>query len=283
MRERVGIAPSLRWVSQRFAQRTLVGFFAEQWREFLIDAGTAVEHAAKAVVAKDDPTRLFTESDQANLTDAQLVVLRGRATSPNIAVADWDLAVAQLAAKHTIGARAAVQFAFELCGGRDDKVDANQILNVRNAAVHLGDLNVALIDDAAAALVRSLSAVWPSTGGGIRPSDMWGYLAPVATVDHVTTSRGSRHDAEVKIVLARQRALNVGQVAAHRRRQLSDHRGDATCPACGSAASRDAVPAATYATSNARADPHATVDVFDCLVFDLSLRGEQVGIVIDGT
>lgn len=276
MREGVGIASSLRWVSQRFAQRALAGFFAGQWREFLIDVGTAVEHAAKAVIAAHDPVNVIVESQRGQLTDADRAVLHGRSWAPDTSVANWETAMGHVAAMLTIRGSDAVRIAHDDLSVALDVTATVALLNARNAAAHIGDVDIEHLDLHGAVFLAAVELLWPATGPGVRPVDMWGYLAPIATVDHVRVGRSVERDADVRVVLARQHPLGLGVVAAGRRSRIPID-GDVTCPACGSSAFRTTVPAVMYAAGLAgTADPDATVDLLDCVVCDLVLRGPQV-------
>lgn len=278
MREGVGIASSLQWVSQRFAQRALTGFFAEHWREFLIDAGTAVEHAAKAVIAADNPVRLIVDRQRGQLSEADRAVLSGRSSAPHTSAADWETSLSRVASMSTIRGKDAVRIAHEDLGVELDVAATSDLLHSRNASVHLGDVDIRQLDQHAATLLASANVLWSAVG--IRPESMWGYLAPVATVDHVQVHRTVDRDADVRLVLAKQHPYVLGAINSARRSGfLID--GDLTCPACGAAAFRTTDLAARYSGRIPdNVDPYAMLDILDCLVCDLELLGSQIDYVI---
>lgn len=272
MREGIGVEASLRWVSARFAQRAVEDFFERsQDREFVIDAVTAVEFAAKAVVARCDVSRLFKLNKNSVLNDAQLLVLKPVAGTDDAPTEQLrEEALASLLSLISISARDAITVANELFPV--DLGRATRLIEARNAAVHLGDVDPVVLDELATDFLSVATCLW--AGLGREAVEFWGDLNSIANAEHLTSQRSPTLDAKVRVVLARRHWVGSG-TAANRRSRLDFGEAGVRCLACGHGAVLSTHPAGS---APERCVPESSkslpVEILDCPACGLSLFGQ---------
>ena len=274
MKDGVGIAKSLHKEACRFTQRAMGEFFGRQYIAFIIDAGTAMEHLAKAVLADTDPLRLFTKADREGFGAPERRVICGGGEPPPT----WDellLIVASIASKQTISVASSIRLASKTLPQAVSRGAATRVSAARNAAVHAGEAPpLADIDRVAA----DWFGVMTTLGVGIHPMELWGNWAPVATLDHLCTLRSPKADAEVRV----RRAYNShsGFVVDNSRRsriKLRDTDSAVVCPAChGDAAITMQLSSMVPEHLVAAATEKDRVRVLDCLYCGLTLFGTQI-------
>lgn len=274
MKDGVGIAKSLHKEACRFTQRAMGEFFGRQYIAFIIDAGTAMEHLAKAVLADVDPLRLFVKADREGFGAGERRVICGGGEPPPT----WDellLIVASIASKQTISVARAIRLASKTLPQAVSRGAATRVSAARNAAVHAGEAPpLANIDSVAADWFGVMSVLGVRT----HPMELWGNWAPVASLDHLCTTRSPRADAEVRV----RRAYNSrnGLVVDNARRshiKLRDVDSALECPACHAAAAitmqlSSMMPEHLLPT----AEDRDQVRVLDCLYCGLILYGTQI-------
>jgi hypothetical protein len=275
MKDGVGIAKSLHAEAARFAQRATSEFFGRQYIAFVIDAGTAMEHLAKAVVADADPLRLFTKVDREGFDAAERRVICGGSEPPPT----WNellRVVGSIASKHTISADSAIRLASKTLPNAVNRGAAKRVSAARNAAVHAGEAPpLSEIDS----VVADWFDVMTRLGVRRHPAQLWGNWAPVATLDHLRTTRSPNVDAEVRVRQAYDSRSGLAIDNARRGRiNIEEAHLTVRCPACrGHAAitmeTSSMVP--DYLQSAATEDP---VRILDCLYCGLTLYGNQIEV-----
>ncbi|MDP1793669.1 MAG: hypothetical protein Q8K63_05980 [Acidimicrobiales bacterium] len=275
MREGVGVENSLRWVAARFAQRAVEDFFeGSQHREFVIDATTAIEFLAKAIVARHDVTRLYELDDGEELTTAQCLVLNpalGPDSERPVGI-DREEALIWLAQQgQTINASKAVKLATNSV--TIDVAAADRSINARNAAVHIGDIDAAQVDRLAGDFIKVSMQLW--AGLSHHESELWGDLSPIAHPNYMKSDRTPVRDAEVRVVRAR-RAFYGSGLTGNRRSRLTAGVGDTRCPSCHG---RAVVTTQPVGSAPERCIPPSQrelpVEVLDCLICGLVLFGRR--------
>lgn len=271
MREGVGVSRSLAWSAQRFAQRALEDFFTfAQLREFVIDSGVAAEFAAKAVVAQEDPARLFDARDQPPLSADQLAIIDPHSQRVRPGPTVWSCELAALLELQTLSASEAIGAAAQLC--RVDSGAAQRVLAARNRAAHIGDVDREAVDGHARDFLRVIETLWLATH---RPTtELWCDLTPIADARHLRLARGPKAEVEVRVALARRR-WSVDLFAAHRRGQLRLDADDLVrCPVCGNGAACGEH-SASSAGNLPVVDENQLVQVLDCLHCGLTIVGAR--------
>lgn len=273
MREGVGVQQSLAWVAARFAQRAVEDFFdGGQHREFVIDSLSAIEFAAKAVVASNDVNDLFSLDEDVKLTEAQRMVL-----DPKLST-DKDRPVGEARAEAmnwllhkgiTISAAEAVRKA-----GKSLVIDiaaADRLIKARNAAAHLGDIDVRDVDKLARDFLKVCIQLW--AGLNHSEDELWGDLAPIADLNYMKETRTPERDAEVRVVRSKRAFHGLG-LSGNRRSGLTFADASVRCPACGQKAIITTQP---VGSAPPRCIPLGSrelrVEVLDCPVCGLILFG----------
>ena len=273
MREGVGVEASLCWVTARFGQRAVTDYFdGGQHREFVIDAAAAVEFAAKAVVARHDADGLYELDDGAELTRAQRLVLNpalGPDKDRPIGSDREDALIWLLQEGKTISASDAVK----LAGSRTavDVSAANRLIQARNSAVHLGDVDSAKVDKIARDFLRVIGQLWIALNRN--DTELWGDLVAIAAVNYLKADRTPVRDAEVRVVRAK-RSFHGSGLSGNRHSRLPFVSDSVRCPACGHGAILTTQPVGSSPPvcipDSQRDKP---VDVLDCPVCGLALFG----------
>ena len=267
----MGIAFQLRATGQRLAQLA-IGDFCRGWRlEFAIHAGATVEYLAKAAVAKDDVRSLFEKPEE--LTEVELAVLQpseARQTLPVTSQEDRKEARERIATRKTINAKSALKRATELLrrDGRDlNASNAGSVLDVRNRAIHLADLNPANDLQTARRALNAAESLWDG-----RPIDLWGYFADAADAIRQAEVDDLHWSTVRRVALAKERHSLQGIVSNHERAKLTGAEPSTVCPACRRAAHRGPRPGPgpTDTTPWANAP---TIEALTCLSCGLELFG----------
>lgn len=278
----VGVVPALREVAKRFAQRAVLDLLDGHVREFAIDAGTAVEFLAKAVVAADDPTALFEIRKGAPALDwREQAVLDPRLqdeTGRRLLVDEVQQARHDLARRRTISARRAVEIAFGLAAIHDQRLvfAATRLRERRDACVHFGDEPVDDIGQAADEFVLLADRLWSELHRS--RTELWGWASPVAEVSVLGRRDSVELDARMRLARSRYGLAAVGVVGAARRRGLTGRHPNARCPSCqGPALVHRQPPGSGPAYLSDGAQDDDPVVVLDCLTCGLSLWDAQIG------
>ena len=237
----------------------------------MIDAVMAVEFAAKAIVAGHDVSKLFMVTKNSGVTEAQLEILnRGAGTGAALTEEAHHAGLLLLRQVKSISARNAIAFANRV--SRVDVERAERLIDARNAAVHLGDVDSAALDELAADFLAVLGHLWE--GVGRDAVECWGDLTAIATANHLTSERAPALDAEVRVVLARRHWFGSG-TSANRRSRLDFGKAEVRCPACGHGAVLSTRPAGS---APERCIPESAkslpVQILDCPACGLSLFGD---------
>lgn len=264
---------ALTWASSSSAQNAIGDFCYARERSAAIGAGTALEHAAKAVVAHRVGVRdVFV--GRPTLDGPQLWVAgdhEARAGSPP---ASEFIATARrsLLELRSISAREAITSALPMVDGRS-RADAQRaawlVLEARNAAVHLGDVDTP-IEELCDAFIVAIEAMWsliPAAGGA------WGVFTKIARVGVIGRDELSA-DAAIRLAHARDRFYSMGTIYV-RRRNFVAGLSTVECPVCASAASYDQRcmdPAPEFIPRSA----DGSVALLDCVVCGLTLWGPQI-------
>lgn len=234
MDQGVGIANQLRSTGQRLAQLAMADL-CRGWRlEFAIHAGATVEYLAKAEIAKKDVRTLFQAPDE--LTDAELTILQPPSSRPSLTTSQSDRSEARrrIAQRRTISARSAIDRAADLLReeGRElDVATARSVLDTRNRAVHLADLDPATDWLTASAAVSAAESLWDQ-----RPVELWGYFGDVAAAIAEEPPDDLHWSTVSRIALSRERHALQGIVSNFERVELLAEEPSVVCPACGSPA-----------------------------------------------
>lgn len=227
----MGVAFQLRTTGQRLAQLAMSDF-CRGWRlEFAIHAGATVEYLAKAAVAKDDVRSLFEKPEE--LTEVELAVLQPPQARQTLPVTDQEErqeARRRIATHRTITARSALEHATELLrrDGTDlDASAAGSVLDIRNRAIHLADLNPATDFQTAQRALNAAESLW-----GGRPIELWGYFADAANAIRKAEVDDLHWSTVRRIALAKERHSLYGIVSNHERAKLTGAEPSTVCPAC---------------------------------------------------
>jgi hypothetical protein len=275
MRNGVGIAKSLHREAARFTQRAVAEFFNRQVIAFIIDAGTAMEHLAKAVVADNAPLHLFKKVDRDSFTPMECRVICGGSEAPPV----WEELgpiVDRIAGLWMIGVDQAVHLASrKFVEGGVDRGAAKRVSTARNAAVHAGESPAYTTVDA---IATDWLAVMRALGANQSPGELWGNWAPVATTEHLTTQRTSEADAQVRM---RRAFNNISGLAIDNARRswikLDSSNETTRCPVCHSAAAVTALSPSRFPEHlQAATASEAESRVLDCLYCGLALYGTQI-------
>ncbi len=269
----MGVAHQLQLRGQRLAQASMSDLCKNWPLEFAIHAGATIEYLAKAVVAQDNFLWVFRNPLQ--LTRVELAVLSGPGARPKYGVAnsnDLEKARRLVWNRQTIGAKSAVRFAAPLVrdGGRKlDVAAANSTIDLRNQAIHLGDLHSELEHAAARSAVEVAEALWSGL-----PSVLWGHFTHAVEILGRPDPLGLRWATARRIALAHERHALQGIVSNSDRRKLVDAEPTADCPVCRGRAHlahrNGPGPIDTAAWAS-----HARILVFTCLGCGLELYGEE--------
>ena len=273
MKDGVGITKSLRDEAKRFTQQAAGEFFDGQFISFVVDAGTAMEHLAKWVVAARSPLLLYKKPTRRSFKPSEVRALCGGPEAPP----EWSkfcAIVNAVANKRTISVDRSMQIASWLC--RPESIDFNafdRVKSARNAAVHAGESPFD-VDAIAADWLRVMNVL----GGKLQRFELWGYWEPVATERHLNTQRPAEADADVR--LRRSFAAWHGTPTQQHRRAaitLSPSVETRCCPVCRN-------PAALTSTYKphlaATGDESPFASVLDCLYCGLVLEDEQIEYAI---
>lgn len=280
MREGVGVESSLRWVAGRFAERAVEDFFAgSARREFVIDAASAVEFAAKGVVARHDASKLHDVKDAPPLSDDErYVVAPGRYSDHDRPGVDrWASALEGLLDRATIAGRDAAASAARLARTHNqltvDVAAATRLFDARNRAVHIGDIDESQMDRHARDFLKAFTALGAALNapGGT----LFGNLAVIADPRHMKVDRTPKVDTRVQVALAYRR-FHYGVVSPARRSALAVAGDTTRCPACGQRAhitvqQPHGVPQHRVSAWE-RGEP---ADTLDCLYCGLTLYGQS--------
>lgn len=277
----IGIVPALREVAKRFAQRAIIDLLDGHRREFVIDAGSAVEFLAKAVVADDDPAKLFEiRKGEPPLNAQELAVLDARLQDdqPRRLQADEveDVRLA-LSNRRTITAKQAVERASVLAHIEDGWFPAAsaRIRRSRDACLHLGDEPVAELDDVADDFVRVADRLWAELQRS--RTELWGWAAQVSHVSLLGRRSTPELDAQMQFARAGFRLGALGPIGAARRDALLGRPPNAVCPSCQRRAYIHHQPPGSRPGHLSRdGEAHLQVVVFDCLICGLTLWEEQI-------
>jgi hypothetical protein len=277
----VGVAPALREVAKRFAQRAVLDLLDSHMREFAIDAGTAVEFLAKAVVATDDPASLFEiRKDEPPLAWRELAVLNPKlqdGARRRLLVHEVQEARVDLARRRTISASRAVRDAFRLASINDELLiaAAKGVHRRRNACIHWGDEPVGDVGDAADEFVMLADRLWTALHRS--RTELWGWATMVAEVSILGRRDSIELDAQMRIGRSQHELAAVGVVGAARRDTLMGRSPNARCPSCHRRAFvHRQPPGSGPAFLPADSSDGTQVMVLDCLICGLSLWGEQI-------
>ncbi|WP_431236068.1 hypothetical protein ACQ856_30280 (plasmid) [Mycolicibacterium psychrotolerans] len=174
---------------------------AVRWLDRATDAGTAVEIMIKHILAKVTPvlildTKKITRNSILHLTGRSDVVARLSANNDPAPIDALDVA--------TIGASEAVDLVAKMwsSGARFSVRDAKAILNVRNAAIHLGMLSRSTMLTTMLKFIDVMAALVEEAGA---PSDFW-------SVSVSSIERKIRSNTPISVVL-QQKIDNARAVA----------------------------------------------------------------------
>lgn len=213
--------------AREFARSALLEHAEARWRFAALHAGTALEHLAKAVLARHSPA-LLVDLTGSKQNVASLIALAGVRPTPVL---------------RTVGMRGAVERVKAVMDRRWPVSDAaiTSLIDVRDGVVHAGSLE-SLEDDLMAAFVATGDLLLSDLG--IAREEFWGERVEVADVllDSYATKFARRVD--LKRILARSRYDNLladiddTDVQDALIRSLEDHyfRDDESacdCPVCG--------------------------------------------------
>lgn len=266
-------------MAARFAQRAVSDFFAgSARREFLIDAATAVEFMAKAVIAQHDPVALFT-SGSSPLSKDELALLDpppDHERTPDVD-ADREAALASVLARQTLRGREAVQVAASLAAKDNDIIvdvsAARRLFDARNRAIHIGDVDEPQIDGHAKDFLRVFEAL--TTAAHEIPQVMFGDLYSIADQRHMAVGRSPSVDVRVQVTLAKNR-FHYGVVSPARRSRLPVAGDTISCPACRCQAHvTDQPPQSAPPERITGAEFDSTSRTLDCLFCGLTLYGQR--------
>lgn len=270
MRDGGGAEATFLEVVPRFSQRAVEGYFAGLAREFTIDAATAVEFAAKAVVARHDVKRLYRDPTKLGPDHLGLLDPSARPGDAQILGSARSQALDELLAMPTVSAREAVTWASSRVD--IDVAAAIKLLNARNRAVHIGDTELAEIDDLARVFGETVIALSAPQRSQQR---VFGDVAAIANTTCMSSSRSPDVDAHVRVMLARRRWLAMGADRG-RRSKLGDPRSVDRCPACDGPAHISVVPPGSApALCLDSGDTNVPLRALDCLHCGLILYGER--------
>jgi hypothetical protein len=236
VREGVGVESSLRRVAGRFAERAVEDFFAgSERREFVIDAASSVEFAAKGLIARHAAPKLYDVKDSPPLSDDELYVIAPDRypDRERPGVDQWTSAFNGLLRRTMIAGRDAAARAAKLAMTHDhmvvDVAAANRLFDARNAAIHIGDIDESEMNRLAKDFLKAFTGL---SAALYAPGVMlFGNLATIANPKHMKVDRSPKVDAHVQVVLAYRR-FHFG-VARPPRRSALAVAGDTTrCPAC---------------------------------------------------
>lgn len=274
MRSGVGIARSLHQEAARFTQRAIGEFFSGQFIAFIIDAGTAMEHLAKARVADHAPLHLFKKHDRDTFSDTERRVVCGGGEPPPL----WDELgpiVERISGLRTIGAGEALRLAArKFIPNGVDLAAALRVSTARNAAVHAAESPPLSTVDAIAV---DWLAVMSAMGASRHPGELWGNWWSVATPEHLTTQRSLEADADVRIRKAINSSAAFGTSSTRRSWIMLDQgTTSCECPACRCHAVITVARTADFPEHLQREDPDVESHVLDCLYCGLILCGPQI-------
>jgi hypothetical protein len=275
MRQGTGLSLSLVWASSASAQRAVDAFCYPRDRTAAIEAGAALEYAAKAVVVHlVGPHEIFLTRRM--LTEAELWVAGDHVLRAGEPPKPEEIAAARraLLKLKTIDPRAAVDRALTLVDEAKHqhiRGAAKLVVDARNAAAHLGDIDVP-VGGLADAFVTAVEAMWaliPAASGS------WGLFSDVARVGTLGRRDSWQQDKAIRLAQARDRFHGMGTIFVRRSHSVAGLH-DVQCAVCHSAAyynpvSRDPSPPVVP-----RAEDDS-VALLDCVVCGLTLWGPQIG------
>lgn len=182
-----------------------------------------------------------------------------------------------LLARRTIDSREAVKWAtthLEPEPRATVRAAANRVVEARNAAVHLGDVEVS-VGDLADAFVVAMNALWDLAPAG--SSARWGLYREVARVGVLGRRDDWVQDKAIRLAQAHEQ-LHTMATTFSRRSLIPgvEELQEVPCPVC---KGRAFLNPATHQPSPAyipRSAPDSTVAVLDCLTCGLTLWGPQI-------
>lgn len=228
----MGLAEDLRRSGQRFAQQAAHDLCSLFTSEFLLNAGTAVELLAKAVVADADPTMVFERPAALTEHERQLILPPARRERQGT-FDDQATARVLLAQRRSVTVAVAIDRAIERLRLRDLQFDLpNQkvVASARNSVAHLGyGVDVADLD-IAACWTANCEAFWECLGH--RPMDLWGSYAAAIDATRLTDMRDLAWSVHRRIALAQVHHLQLGVAPSLQAAMSTGEEEIVRCPAC---------------------------------------------------
>ena len=273
MKDGVGIAKSLRDEAKRFTQQAVGEFFDGQFISFVVDAGTAMEHLAKWVVAERSPLLLYKKKTRRALKRQEVRALCGAPEAPP----EWSkfcAIVNDVANKQAISVGRSTQIASWLCRPERFDFDAfDRVRSARNAAVHAVETPFN-VDAVAADWLRVMAVL----GRRLERFELWGYWEPVASERHMNSRRTTEADAEVRV----RRSFGAWHgrpTQQHRRAAIAlSPTIETLCrPVCRNPAALTSVYKPHLFDAS---DKSLVAPVLDCLYCGLVLEGDQIEYAI---
>lgn len=213
--------------AKQFALSALENHYAGKHWRVPLDAGTALEHLAKASLALRSPALLAELKGESGF----------RSVAGLLGIAGSDTAVVR-----TVGLMAALDRAERFVKSRADKYDLRTLADMRNGTVHAaGDAEIE--ERILAAFLKHGDAILADLGRD--RADFWDGQLPVVDALLLEASDKAAHRVEVRMTEAEawleQRCATDGEALVAAARKLSssvplaDDQRFRTCPVCGSA------------------------------------------------